>query len=64
MKEVHFRLITGTDPDLFQERLNQAIADLPEETIIVDVLFSTAYTGRSAEYTALLYYKEVEPWKD
>ncbi len=64
MKEVHFRLVTGTDPDLFQERLNRAVADLPDDTIIVDVLFSTAHSGRVAEYSALIYYKEVEPWKD
>ena len=64
MKEVHFRLITGTDPDLFQERLNQTVADLPDDALIVDVLFSTAHSGRVTEYSALLYYKEVEPWKD
>gem|GEM_PF-130796 len=64
MKEVHFRLITGTDPELFAERLNRAVADLPEDAILVDVLFSTSHSGRAAEYSALLYYKEVEPWKD
>ena len=64
MKEVHFRLVTGTDPELFQDRLNAVVADLPDNAIIVDVLFSTAHSGRVAEYSALIYYKEVEPWKD
>lgn len=64
MKEVHFRLVTGTDPELFQDRLNAAVAELPDEAIIVDVLFSTSHSGRVAEYSALIYYKEVEPWKE
>ncbi len=64
MKEVRFRLVTGTDPELFQERLNAVVAELPEDALIVDVLFSTAHSGRVTEYSALIYYKEVEPWKD
>ncbi len=64
MKDVHFRLVTGTDPELFEERLNHAVSELPEDAIIVDILFSTAHSGRVAEYSALIYYKEVEPWKD
>jgi len=64
MKEVRFRLVTGTDPDLFEERLNHAVSELPEDAIIVDILFSTAHSGRVAEYSALIYYKDVEPWKD
>ncbi|WP_456411038.1 hypothetical protein [Oceanithermus sp.] len=64
MKDVHFRLVTGTDPELFEERLNHAVSELPEDVIIVDILFSTAHSGRVAEYSALIYYKEVEPWKD
>jgi len=57
-------MVTGTDPDLFQERLNNLVAGLPDDAIIVEVLFSTAHSGRVAEYSALIYYKEVEPWKD
>jgi len=64
MEGVRFRLVTGTDPDLFQERLNQAVSDLPEDAIIVDILFSTAHSGRVTEYSALIYYKEVETWKE
>ncbi len=64
MKEVHFRLVTGTDPDLFQERLNNVVEGLSDDAIIVEVLFSSAHTGRNVEFSALIYYKEVEPWKD
>ncbi len=64
MDEMRFRLVTATDPELFQERLNRAVAELPEGTVLVDVKFAVGGEGTRAVYAALLYYKKVEPWKD
>jgi len=61
---VRFRLVTGTDPDLFQERLNRAVEELPEGAVLVDVKFAAAGEGGRTVFAALLYYKKVEPWKD
>lgn len=45
-----FRLITESDPDLFQEQLNREIRDLDEDAVPVD-------------YSALLYYKDAKLWE-
>lgn len=64
MHGVEFKLIAATDPDIFQERLNRFIESLPEETLLVDVKFSTSQTGSQTTYAALLQYKSVEEWKE
>ena len=64
MEELRFRLVTGTDPDLFEERVNRAVAELPKEAVLVDVKFSAAGDGGRALLSALIIYKLVEPWKD
>ncbi len=64
MEELRFRLVTGTDPDLFEERINRAVAELPKEAVLVDVKFSAAGEGNRTLLAALVIYKLVEPWKD
>lgn len=64
MHGVEFKLIAAIDPDIFQERLNRFIESLPEETLLVDVKFSTSQTGSQTTYAALLQYKSVEEWKE
>ncbi len=64
MDELRFRLVTGSDPELFQERLNRAVAELPEGAVLVDVKFAVAGEGSRAVYAALLYFKKVERWED
>ncbi|PZA05873.1 MULTISPECIES: hypothetical protein [unclassified Meiothermus] len=64
MEGVRFRVITANDPDIFQERLNRFIEELAEDTVLVDVKFTTSAQGNQALYTALVQYKIVETWKD
>ncbi len=64
MEELRFRVVTGTDPDLFEERVNRVVAELPEEAVLVDVKFSAAGEGSRTLLAALVIYKLVEPWKD
>ncbi|MCS6867952.1 MAG: hypothetical protein NZ846_07785 [Thermus sp.] len=63
MEGVRFKLITGNDPDIFQERLNRFVQDLPENVVLVEVKFSVA-EGPSPLFAALLQYKEVEAWRE
>ena len=64
MDEVAFRLVTGSDPELSQERLQRAVEALPKDAVLVDVKFSTAADAERVTYSALLYYKIVESWND
>jgi hypothetical protein len=63
MQGVRFRVITGNDPDIFQERLNRFVESLPEDVVLVEVKFALA-EGASPLFAALVQYKEVEAWKE
>lgn len=63
MQGVRFKVITANDPDIFQERLNRFVEDLPENTVLVEVRFAVA-EGSSPLFAALVQYKEVEAWKE
>lgn len=63
MQGVRFKVITGNDQDIFQERLNRFVEELPENVVLVDVKFSVA-EGPSPLFAALVQYKEVEVWKE
>ncbi|MFZ8812348.1 MAG: hypothetical protein ACO2OU_00375 [Thermus aquaticus] len=63
MQGVRFRVITGNDPDIFQERLNRFAESLPEDVVLVEVKFAVA-DGPSPLFAALVHYKEVEAWKE
>jgi hypothetical protein len=63
MQGVRFRVITGNDPDIFQERLNRFVESLPEDVVLVEVKFAVA-EGASPLFAALVQYKEVEAWKE
>ncbi len=64
MEELRFRVVTGTDPELFEERINRVVAELPDEAVLVDVKFSATGEGSRALLAALVIYKLVEPWQD
>ncbi len=64
MQGMRVKLIAATDPDVFQDRLNRFIEGLSEETLIVDIKFSTAQAGSQTTYAALVQYKAVEAWQD
>jgi hypothetical protein len=63
MQGVRFKVITANDPDIFQERLNRFVEELPEEVVLVEVKCSVA-EGSSPLFAALEHYKEVEAWKE
>ncbi|ADW21096.1 MULTISPECIES: hypothetical protein [Thermus] len=63
MQGVRFKVITANDPDIFQERLNRFVEELPEDVVLVEVKFSVA-EGSSPLFAALVHYKEVEAWKE
>ena len=56
-----FRLITGVDPDLFQERLNRYLQNLDPDTEIVHLLFSTSQIGGETSYSVLVGVKVRRP---
>ncbi|AWR87945.1 hypothetical protein [Meiothermus taiwanensis] len=64
MQGVQFKLISATDPDIFQERLNRFVESLPLEALLIDVKFSTSQSGSQTTYAALVQYKSVEEWKE
>jgi len=64
MDEVRFRVVTASDPDLLQQRLERAMAELGRDAVFVDVKFDVAASGEHVVYAALIVYKRVEPWKD
>ncbi len=63
MQGVRFKVITGNDPDIFQERLNRFVENLPENTVLVEVRFAVS-EGPSPLFAALVHYKEVEEWQE
>ncbi len=60
--EAKFKLISSNSVELFDERLNRFMSSLGVDNIIVDVKFSTAMSGSSIEYSALVHYQETEAW--
>jgi hypothetical protein len=63
MQGVRFKVITGNDPDIFQERRNRPTPTLPHHAGLVEVKFAVA-AGPSPLFAALVHYKEVEAWKE
>ena len=56
------KLVSSNNFDLFQERLNEFIASLGVDDLIVDIKFSTAALGTTVEYSALVQYQATESW--
>lgn len=62
MQGVRFKLISANDPDIFQERLNRFVEELPENTLLVEVRFSAQ--ASPPLFAALIQYKEVQAWEE
>ena len=62
--EAKFKLISSNNFELFETRINDFIASLDRDTIIVDVKFSTTALETTVEYSALVHYQETEGWDD
>lgn len=57
-----FKLISSNSYDLFEDRLNEFVASLSTNALIVDIRFATAALSSSVEYSALVYYQHTESW--
>jgi len=58
-----FKLISSNSYDLFEERLNEFVASLSPNDLIIDIKFSTTALSSSVEYSALLHYQKTESWE-
>jgi hypothetical protein len=64
MEGMRVKLISATDPDMFQERMERFLEAMPAEAVLVDIKFATSALGSSLAFSALVQYKSVEEWKD
>jgi flagellar biosynthesis regulator FlbT len=62
--EVKLKLIGSTSPDIFEQRLNDFLASLDKDDIVVDVKFATSPVGNQVEYNALVQYQTTDSWDD
>lgn len=62
MNHATFKVISSHDPQLLEQRLNDFIATLDEDDLLVEVSFSTAASVGGVEYSALVQYKRTEGW--
>ncbi len=62
--EAKFKLVTSNDPDLFEQRLNDFVASLDRNDIVVDVKFATTALSVGIEYSAVVHYQATDDWQD
>lgn len=60
--EVQFKVISSSSPELFERRLNEFVASLDRDDIVVDVKFATTAVGTSVEYSAVVQYQTTQAW--
>lgn len=60
--EPKLKLISSSSHEGFEERLNDFIASLDRDDVIVDVKFSTAGRDSTVEFSALIHYQRTEAW--
>ena len=56
------KLVSSNNFELFEERLNEFIASLSANMLIVDIKFATTALSSSVEYSALVHYQHTEGW--
>lgn len=61
--EPKFKLISSSSLETFEERLNDFIASLDRDDVIVDVKFSTAGRDHTVEFSALVHFQRTESWE-
>ena len=57
-----FKLVSSNNYELFQERLDNFVASLGDDDVIVNVEFSTTALETTVEFSALIHYQQTEPW--
>ncbi len=58
------KLITSSDPTMFERRLTDFVDSLARDDVLVDIKFSTSSTANGVEYSALVHYQATEAWRD
>ncbi len=61
--EPKFKLVTSNDPELFEQRLNDLVASLDRDDIVVDIRFATTAVGSGIEYSAVVHYQTTDDWQ-
>lgn len=62
--EVKFKLVSSNSPELFEQRLNDLVASLDRDDIVVDVKFATTALTNGIEYSAVVHYQATDDWQD
>lgn len=62
--DVNFKLVTSNSVEHFERRLNEFIASLSRDDVVVDVKFSTAAYGTGVEFSALVHYQTTSEWPE
>ena len=63
MNRPQYRIVTSSEQDLFQERLNRLIEELPEDATLGDIQFTSAVSPSGAVvFSALVAFVQAEPW--
>ena len=57
------KLVTANDAGLFEERLARALAQVPDDAVIVEIGFdTTADPSGTLHFSALIRLQVTEPW--
>lgn len=58
------KLVTSRNLELFERQLNEVLAGLARDDVIVDIKFSTSPYSGGVEYSALVHYQTTDEWQD
>lgn len=63
MNRPQYRIVTSSEQDLFQERLNRLIEGLPDDATLGEIQFTSVVTpAGSVVFSALIAFIQAEPW--
>lgn len=62
--EIKFKLISSNSPELFERRLNDFVAGLDRDDIVVDVKFAATAVPSGIEYSAVVHYQATDSWQE
>jgi hypothetical protein len=62
--DAKFKLVTSRSVENFERQLDEFMAGLARDDVVVDIKFSTAPIGSGVEYSALVHYQTTEQWLD
>lgn len=59
---IRAKLVTGNDPTLFEERLERALATMPDGATVLGIDFDTCQTEGGVHFSALIRVESATPW--